>query len=183
MRDSGATLVGTPVFAVGLCSGSTSIFGDLTVTHFVGMRTIGTTWPRSAGPPVIYQTYPTQGGKYVGLTWTAASINWQSIFGQAMADVVGGNRFCWFIDITKGSPNYTLNGYLRSTGNAGDISLATFQAQGAIDAAVMAEHAIGNSATVAVDEGTNGTLDHVCFSWDRATPEIEISDHGVFILA
>lgn len=182
MRDSGATLTGTPAFAAGLCSGTANIFGDLTCTHFVGMRTIGATWPRSAGPPVLYQLYPTQSCKLIGTTFTVGT-NWLSVAGQAVADAAGGNRFCWFIDITKGSPNYTLQGYARITGNAADISEATMKAQAEIDAATLAEHGLGNSAAVAVDEGADGLLNHVCFSWDRSSPEIEISDHGVFKLA
>lgn len=182
MRDSGATLTGTPVFAVGLCSGSTSIFGDLTVAHWVGVKTTGATWPRITGPPTAYQLYPAQSGKTIGATFTVAT-NWLSISGFTLSDVAGGNRGCWFVDITKGSPNYTIAGYARINGTAGDISLATFQAQIAIDAATLTNHTTVNSASVAVDEATNGTLDHICFSWNRATPEIEISEHGVYVLA
>lgn len=182
MRDSGATLTGTPVFSVGLCSGDTNIFGDLTTTHWVGVKTTGATWPRLTGPPTGYQVFPAQSGKTIGTTFTSAA-NWLSVSGYILSDVAGGNRSCWFVDITKGSPDYTIRGYARINGTASDISLATMQAQIAIDAATMTDHALANIGTVAVDEATNGTLDHVCFSWNRATPEIEISDHGVFILA
>lgn len=182
MRDSGANLTGTPEFAVGLCSGSANIFGDLTCTHFVGMRTTRVTWDRTAGPPANYAVYITQAGKLVGTTFTLGG-NWLSVAGQAMADAAGGNRFCWFIDITKGSPNYTLGGYARVTGNAGDISETTMKAQAEIDAATLPEHGLNNANTVAVNEATDGILSHVCFSWNRSTPEIEISDHGVWKLS
>ena len=182
MRDGGATLTGTPEFAVGLCSGSTSILGDATCTHFVGVRTTGSSWTRSAGPPVNYQVFPTGSGKMVGTTWTTAT-NWLSVAGYAMATATTGDRFCWFLDITKGSPNYTINGYARNVGSSGDIDVATYLAQAEIDSASLTNHAIGNSGTVAVDEATNGTLDHAQLRWNRTTPEIEISDWSVVRLS
>ena len=188
MRDSGAEINNPaqagfqPLFSVGLCSGSANIFGDASVQHWVGVKTTGTSWPRIAGPPTGYQLFPTQSGKTVGTTFTLAT-NWLSATGYILSDVAGGNRGCWLVDITKGSPNYTIGGYARANGNAGDISLATFQTEAAIDVPTLAEHSVVNVASVAVDEGTNGTLDHVCFHWNRETPEIEISDHGVWPLA
>lgn len=183
MTDTGATIAGSPIFAVGLCSGDTNIFGDATTDHFVGVKTTGATWPRTTpGPPSCYQVYPTQSGKLVGVTWTLAT-NWLSSAGQAMSDAPNGNRFCWFIDITKGDPTYTIGGYANVTGNAGDISEATFLTQSNNVVAVMPEHALGNSGTVAVDEDADGVLDHVCVHWNKATPEIEISNLKVRWLA
>jgi len=183
MRDSGANLTGTPLFAVGICSGSTNIFGDATADHFVGVRTQVATWTRAAGPPVNYAINPVQAGKMVGTTWTAFSAtNWISGSGIVMADATAGNRFCWFIDITKPT-SYTIAGYHRNVTTAGDISFATFLAQAEVDAASLTNHTTSNSGTVAVDEGTNGTLDHVNVSWNRTTPEIEISDLAVVRLS
>lgn len=183
MRDSGATLTGTPVFSVGLCSGDVSIFGDLTTTHWVGVKTTGTTWPRGAGPPPWYQLYPTTSGKTVGTTFTSATSSWLFNTGQILADPTGGGRSCWFVDITKGSPNFTIAGYARTNGNAGDISEATFLSESEILVPTLTNHAAVNSGTVAVSEGTNGTLDHINFTWNRTTPEIEISSHRVVRLA
>jgi len=182
MRDSGATLTGTPNFYAGFCSGETNIIGDGSVTHFVGVKTTGTTWPRIAGPPTVYQLFPTQSGKVIATTFTSWA-SWLSVAGYTITDVAGGNRGCWFIDVTKGSPNFTVNGYARINGTAGDISEATFLSESEIDAATLTNHALGNSGSGAVSEGTNGALDHVCMSWDRTTPEIEISSHRVVRLA
>jgi hypothetical protein len=182
MRDGGATLTSSPIFAVGLSSGSANILGDLATTHFVGMKTTGTTMPYIPGPPPLYQLYPMESGKMIGATWTAAAV-WLSTSGYIMADAPAGNRCCLLIDITKGSPNFTLNGYARINGTAGDIDEATFKAQSELNVATLTNHALGNSGTVAVDEATDGVLDHINVSWDRTTPEIEISAHGPFKLA
>lgn len=185
MRDSGGNLGGTPVFAAGFCSGNASIFGDASVTHFVGVRTNGTSWSRIAGPPIVYDQLAAgaiQSGKMVGTTFTVAQ-NWLSVVGYATAEAPTGSRCCWFIDITKGSPNFTFGGYGRINTNAGDIDYSTYITQAEIDAATLANHAACNVGTTAVDEGTNGTLDHINLSWNRTTPEIEISDLAVVRLA
>src|SRR5262245_9202429 len=64
--DQGLDAGSTPVFAFGLCSGQTNIFGDVTTDHFVGWKTTSATWVRAtdmyqgvggSGNPILLQPF------------------------------------------------------------------------------------------------------------------------------
>src|ERR1044071_2239566 len=44
--DSGINITGTPEFSVGLCAGTTNIYGDSSTDHFIGVQTYAGTWSR-----------------------------------------------------------------------------------------------------------------------------------------
>lgn len=186
MNDSGANLTSTPVFAVGLCSGTSNIYGDASVTHFVGLLPISATWTRLTSA-LCYATNASGGDvtptKKIGSTEThGTAIGSQTV--QIPADVTIAMRWMWFVDILKGTPNYTLSYFaVTSRSTATDVSVADFLTQANLGSPSFAGHGNSGTQTIAVDEATNGTLDCVNISWDRVTPEIELSDLAVVKLS
>jgi len=123
-------------FAIGVCSGKTNGVGAATTTNFVGINLssdtgITGTLYANYGPP----WYASSGGlrifKKVGSTVTSVGTNNSFILMYSAADL----RYCFFVDITKGNPDYTLalhrytqifNPYLDTpTFNAAVNSIAT----------------------------------------------------------
>lgn len=184
MNNIGASLTGTPRFYVGLGSGTTNMIMDATTDNWCGIVS-NATWTYAAGPPVRYSVNPVHGGKKVGttLTLTASAVDPSDsvIF---MADATTTNRFLYFVEITKGSPNYTLNlqSFRINPTTAGDATAADFLAQVVQSAPLFTNHQNGTARTLAVDEST-GTFDHVCIGWDQVSPTIEICDLAVVKLA
>lgn len=184
MRDSGANLTGTPRLNVGLCSGSGvgSFVSDATTAHFVGVRTPNATWTRSVDDYVMTGVTAWLPTKRINTTFTdgsALATSW-SIGNQAVAN--RAERSLFFIEITKGSPNYSFQIFYfpNAAGAVADVSKATFDAEARVGGTpVVTGHALSSAITLAVDEATNGTLDHVHIYWDRATPEVEITDYAI----
>lgn len=190
MNNTGANITGTPRFYVGLCSGTTNMIMDATTNNWCGVATASATWEYTAGPPKVYTgsgSVVLRAAKRVGSTYTenATQLNDQGAW-AVQADATLANRFLHFIDITKGSPNYTFDAaFMRTnTGTLLDSSLATFLSQVVLDPPnAQGGHTAANTPlTLAVDE-SGGTFTHVNIGWNQATPTIEICDLAVVKLA
>lgn len=129
---------------------------------------------RQAGPPVRYVEGGYVPAKRVGSTTTTGTTFFTGNF--IVFDATTANRSARYVDIQKGSPNYTLNIFGRDQNAASDVSQAQFIAQSALTTPAITNHSLRTAQTIAVNEGTDGTLDHVCIAWDRSGPVIEISD-------
>lgn len=186
ITSSGGNITGTPRFAMGLCSGSTDIYGDATTTHFVGIRTIEPTWTLTDTNRYLVNGSTVSPHKKVGTTITAGTaffggVQWGIGAGAASA---AADRTQLILEILKGSPNYTLQtlGWINPAGTSppADNSSASFYAnmEGAGNPSGT-NHTFSSANTVAVNEGTDGALDYINFYWDRTTAEIEISDWAV----
>lgn len=161
--DSGANLTGTPRFGLGLCAGSSNILGDATPDHFVGIITNDATWTRSTSQ-TRYTVNPVDIAKNVdGVLTTGSSISTTLVLTTGFWKLL-------LVDITKGSPNFTVNMVLFPNANSTtDASEANFLAKMMDDVPAFTNHTAGSAQTIAVNEGTDGTLDHVNFWWDNAT--------------
>jgi hypothetical protein len=178
MADTGADLTGTPTFAMGFCAGTASQFGDATTTHFVGLKTNAATWNRSAN---FYNNATAVPTKRVGSTTTTGTSLLNLVIPNGLG--TGQGRYIFFVDLIKGSPNYTIKLFCDQTGTSGDQSAATFLAKMELVTPSLSGYTYSSGQTIAVNESTNGTLDCVNVSWDRTTPVIEICDMAVAILA
>lgn len=188
MTDSGGNLASTPEFFVGLCSGTTNIYKDSTTDHCVGVQTFSSGWTRNTSS---FTAWYTSGGsairpiKKVGSTVT----NGSAIGADGLnlpADVTSGtpHRAVYFVDISTGSPNYTVQTYYWTTGsNFTDWSASDFLTNAELDSPSVSQFGKSATQTIAVNEGTDGTLNAVNVYWDRTTPQIEISDLAVVKLA
>ena len=184
IEDSGANLASTPRFYFGVCSGTSNIVMDSTTTHWVGLRTIDPSWVRVAGPPAYYRmddaTSAPTFSKRVSATFTDSTQQGNDVY---VYDCTTSNRSVIFLDITKGSPNFTLLMFNRQTTTASDVDSATYLAQLALSSPTIIYHAAGLARTIATDEGANGSFTAVNIGWDRTSPAIELSDVAVVKLA
>lgn len=185
MQDFGANLTSQPRFAFGMSSGTTNLYQDATTTHWLGALSQASSWVRSTGP-VKYDlndgvTNPFYLSKRVGSTLTqGAFITGGDCY---LVDASVGTRSCLFLDVTKGSPNFTCNVLQPNSSSPSDVSLNDFLTQIALSTPSLSGHTSGSGVTLAVDEATNGYFDSMNIAWDRTSPGIEISDMAVVKLA
>lgn len=184
ITSSGGNLTGTPRFAMGVCSGNTDIYGDATTTHFVGVRSIEATWTLTGSNRYLINGSMLSPHKKVGTTFTAGTaffpgVQWGIGAGAASSSA---DRTQFILEITKGSPNFTLQmlGWINTGSAPADNSdLAFYSNMEASGNPSATNHTFSAANTVAVSEGTDGNLDYINFFWDRSTAEIEISDWAV----
>lgn len=175
---------GNITWMLGLCSGSTNLPGDATCTHAVGCgHNTGSAWTPSgvAGTTAHYGTGQILAMKKVNTTFTTTLYLESSGDISAGADQTGKQRDLFFLDITKGSPNYTLQTYCRYFSNTAlDISATNFLLYAETEAGLtLVPYEYGTARALAVDEGVDGALNHVFFWWSRTQPMIEISDIAI----
>lgn len=163
---------------VGLCSGTTNLPGDATCQHAIGLGTAGVAW--SASSTTFYATTTSSFISKIGTTVTTG------LGGSSFTDMgagrsdTGAQRAAWFVDFTKGSPNWTAKAFYRNdTTITLDMSQQTFLDLMAIDTPSLTGYIASSSFSFAVDEATNGTLNSVFFWWSRAVPYAEISDIAI----
>lgn len=184
-NNTGANIAGTPRLAVGLCAGTSNIFLDASTTHWVGALTNLATWTWHAA----------SGGNmaYYGANWAAAKKIGSTItIGGTMstcsitADATTTTRRFMFVDIIKGSPNYTINGFYPAGVNvaaAPDVLYTDWLSQFDVASPSFTNHTYNSGTTLAVDEATDGTLNAVNVAWNQLTPTIEICDVAVLRLS
>jgi hypothetical protein len=117
-------------------------------------------------------------------TGTAFSADWR-IGANGSA---GAFRMGMYLDITKGSPNYTLKlwGALGIPGTAQDLSASSFLTSmtAATPTLFGVTSAIGSSnQTIAVDEGANGTLNAINCWWNQSVVTPILSDIAIAVLS
>ena len=189
ITDSGATLTSTPRFAFGIQSGISNLFLDAGgPTHWAGVVSYEASWGRYV-TPVKYDLSGESGPCMKVSKKIATSLTEGSTVASAricIADATVASRIVMFLDITKGSPNFTFNLFTwqNNIGNGamGDVTLATYLAQIVLASPSITNHA-AESATLAVDEASNGYFDSVGFSWNRTDALIELSDVTVVRLS
>ena len=195
--DTGAGLTGNPVMVMGLCSGTTNQYGDATTTHFVGCAWDQSTWARIGAneytPGAAFANSAPVARKRISTTNTDSAILYGAFGGNYFtnqAAAAAADRMVTFLDITKGSPNYTFHipfAQTSSGGVPGDVSAANFLLyMGQTNPAPSENnYSVANPAdqTLAVNEGANGTLNAVNLYWNRADLSIEITDIALAVLA
>jgi len=184
--DTGAVIGGTPEFAVGLCAGTTNIYGDATTDHFAGLHTHGSQFDRGTVGGVPY--YASTGSTVRPIKKVVSTVTTGTDIAVTAVVVLGDaasafHRVLLFVDITKGSPNYTFSLFWFTAGGLVDASASDFAIQAASASPTFSQHQMSTGQTLAVDEATNGTLNCVNLLWDKATPQIEISDLAVVRLS
>ena len=178
MTDSGASLVSLPRFAVGVCSGTANRFGAASTTNWVGSITNVASWTRSTSP-IRYAIGAFSVAKKVGATLTAGGTIGTANF---QAEAPTGGRFLWFTDITKGSPNYSIRCFIRTSSLDLDVTKDELLTQAPLATPSLTGHAYSSAVTIAASEAA-GSFDAVNIAWDRSVPEIEICDLVIVRLA
>lgn len=185
---STAADISSPKFAIGLTTGTSSLYGDLSTTHFVGVASNianSMIYNTNFTPPVynngtlryIVKSGSTERVASSNLTWEVPTISSTS----SMA------RVCQFVDFIKSpaDPGFwliTTNTSHMANLTPSDTSFTTFFNQlSALTASLGANDR--TSSYVAVSESINGYLNSVNIYWNQSTPPVEISDVYVFRFA
>jgi len=177
-RDLGSAPSGTPRFAVGLCSGTTNIMGDASVTHWVGAITDTLTWGYAAGSH--YGSIALSAAKKVGSTLSIGTNLTGSVMGipGRAADSVP-DRMLLFVDIEKGSPNFSFSAFWPQPTSAVDVSRSQFLARmEEATPSALTLHTFTTGGALAVDE-VDGVLNAINIAWDRSSFAMELCDIAV----
>lgn len=177
--NGAATIPGISFF-LGLCSGINDGYGGIVhPVHAVGAAvgpTTGTTWTFS-------------GITFTGLSLFAhTNVNGTRAFGgvnlaaPVIYDTTSLVRSLMFLDITKGTPNYTFQMFSRTAAGV-DATETDFVTQMQAAVPAFAGHATAASQVLAVNETTNGNLDCFNIQWGHSQSPLEISALGVYVVA
>lgn len=178
------TLVGNsagvgPRFGIGLCSGTPAT--NSTAGHWVGALTTGVSWLEQDQGAQSYTVAFTSmaPAKKVGATFTLGS-NFAGVAPTLSAGALHATnhaRTLLFVDIIKGSPNYTFR--LFATGNAGtagDRTRAQFLTLMEAQPPSSTGYVYTATQSLAVSEAVDGVLNSINVFYDRTGPEIELCD-------
>jgi hypothetical protein len=194
---SDLTMTGGSLLAFGLSSGTADQYGDASTTYFVGMciGDASTTWTCSTGytSQGEYDGAPMYGLVRQGTTNTLSSALTPGNTLTAGAYVNSFDQLMYFLDITKGSPNYSfympLYCYQPITNPSGNgYTSATFLNNIIIGSPNPGGPMKQNTASVytmqmAVSEATYGTLNAMNISWNRTDVLPEICDIAIAVLS
>jgi hypothetical protein len=189
-----ATNIYAPVFHLGVMTtpsaGMTNgPLAGANAAHFLGIGSAEAVWTRSTTTINHYSgTASMQLQKIVdGVeTNTTPSFGW-------IRSADDTKRYAMFVEIIKGSPNYTVTACVWNQA-AGSVDITKAQMLTAMGSAsiaavdtymdtLTANAYSATSAAIAVDEGTDGALDSICVSWNRAYPKLYVSDLMYRVLA
>jgi len=163
-------------YALGVCSGTSNPFGAASTANFIGGgRSAGVlTYTAGAGNPYYTVTSTTTLRRVGAITSTSG------VGTLAFASTVGAvqRRWPFYVDVVKGSPNYTVLGYhYDQTTPATTFSInsfldATEQVSAVPNLSGTLLATLLNSA-VACDEST-GVFDTVDFFWNKSLYPVEV---------
>lgn len=178
LTSTGAALTGSNSVAIGLCSGLTNTFGDVTTTHWAGLYSDDVNFFTT--DRYAWATYPS---KKVGTTITKGTRSTDVYIGAGAASA-SADIALFFVDITKGSPNYTFNLFLHSAnstpGNFTNADFLSFMQQATPS---NTGYTYTSNVTVAVDEATDGVFDSINLYWSTTQIAMEVCDVGLVQLA
>lgn len=179
----------TPRFGVGLCASTGAAFTrNMVAGHWVGVISTGATWNvsnpgagsyilgfLSCAPAKKVDSTLTVGTNFAGVTPAVGSY-----VGSAATNA---HPVLYFVDIEKGSPNYSFRLFaISNPANGGNQTRAEWLTYMVEDPPVVSNYIYAAAQTVAVDESTDGTLDAINI-FNELPIEIEVLDHGLVQLA
>lgn len=191
--STGANVTANPIFTMGMNSGTTNQYGSATCQNFVGAAYDRATWTYNASSTTWYSAPMAIGRVRVGTTNTDSaqlSTGANGIFNSG-AGTSSADRACYFIDLFKGSPNFTFHTpfYLDNSlgGPGGDFTATTFLFNMGLLSPANPGGAYTQGSitdrTLAVDEAGNGTLNAINFYWNRVDLSPEICNVALAVLA
>ena len=170
---------------VGICSGTSALYGEASTTHAVGMRFLGPSpWTFYAPYGLIYTNVQSYYVTKVGTSETVGSTSSYSY--EAFAGVPGTAVSMMGIQIIRQDATTLL---LQESGlyQASSVThvtkeafLGVMESSGFIAACNSVNVGqIGSQRAMTINEATNGPLNALCFHWSHGTVGLEISDIAV----
>lgn len=158
------TPTGTPRFRVGLCSGTTNIPGDATPTNAIGFVSTAASWTGyNTGANTIVHYFTCAPFTNVAGVETIGANASANVGIPAVENSQDGGMF--FVDITKGSPNFTVQLIARKALASSTEDNTTFEAQSILGLPNVGSVALCTAQTIAFSQ-SNGTLDAAFVYWD-----------------
>jgi len=175
--DGTTGITGSPIFAIGVASGNTNVYGSGTTDHFFGVRTSDTSWSYAAGPPPVYSNVDWQPVRIIddGVTITT-DVHGNTNFPIAATNNIGAI----IVDIDKGDgTNYGVNMCAPALAGAQTTITQTeflnfMETKMSLMTIVKTGYGLGARRTLAIDEATDGSLDTVNFYWDSTGGIVEL---------
>ncbi len=167
-------------FVIGVCSGVTNTYSQGTTTNFVGANLCGQTATGNITANFNPPWYLTVSGAcFLRRVASSTTVTGGTTFGTIFNGTALTKRSIYYLDITKGSPNYTMKLWGTQDGvSFGSTEGTTAGFLGAISVATPAP--AGSSAlisiassAVACDE-TAGGFDSVSIFWNKTTYAVDI---------
>ena len=196
--STGAGLTGGPLFAYGFNSGTANQYGTPTTQNFIGIAFDAATWSYDGSGTSPVYSVPLNGSQPVlrtriGTTNTdlRANAGGANASFNAGASTNTADRQISFVDVSTGSPNYTIKApFLCGLGNpnipVGDVTAANFlnymgqlvptPTEGQYQTASL------NSFATPFSESVN-PLNAINFYWNRVDLQPELCDIAVAVLA
>ena len=175
----------SPILAMGLCTAITDGYGRDS-TYVVGVRFHGASLDYTAGPPAYLAAHSasdwTPFTKIVGAITDGSTVTSSAAM---VASAPTTNRSCLFVEITKGTPNWTFQFGAPTTAAAvqTDISIGDFNVEMQYPdwatyalSSWLSGYNIGSPVTLAVSEATYGYLITPIVYWNQSSTTLEISD-------
>ena len=178
----GGNVGGSPVCQIGLCSGTTNIPGDTTPTNAVGLNITDANWVYASGGSAntyIYNCGTCFAFKNVGGVSTNGLSSTPLVV--ATSNNENGLSSGVFVDITKGSPNYTIQAWCATT-TAATITEATYETASIAGVPTTGFYGFLTARTIAFDESA-GTLDSVFVYHNQAAAYARVKQLRVVRLA
>lgn len=173
VQYGGTSIGGTPLFTMGMCAGTTNIYGDGTTDLFIGAQSFDASWSNSQSA-YWYYSVRLRGLAREGSTNTygISMVNYFSMSSTQTATVV--KTLC---DITKVNPT-TSNVTIRST--YGGYTEANLYAD--LSVAAPGGYTVGTTSPV-THAASASTLNAANFSWSLASPVWYVGAIGVAVIA
>lgn len=180
MSDSGGDATSCS-FHVGICKGSTSIFGDggSAPQHFIGANFVGNfnTFIRATGPTRYGCSFAAAEEWLNGVLLIGNGGSGDLEPGTWQIGATDSNRTLLFLDILKNISGWKVQVFRNTDASVADVSKATFDAQVINESASVPGHGFAPVNTWGtVDEATNGYFDRVNLNWNHDSPAFKISD-------
>lgn len=177
----------TPRFGIGLSRGAGSVFRRATAGHWFGAISTGATWQvNPSGSPGAgsfnFSFLSMAPAKKVGATLTVGTNFAQLVSvggGWEDSPTIFLNTTMIFMDVTKGSPNYSFRVFtIANPANGGGQSRADWLAQMVLSTPTQLNYSFQAAQTVAVDETADGVVDSINI-FNELPIECELWDIGL----
>lgn len=159
-------------------------------SHFVGMRSGELTWSRLTSPTRYYVAPDSAmlAVKRVLDTNVESNMSPSQHLGIYFSADPAAMRWPVFVEIVKGTPNFTVQGVWPAENSALTFDLTSAQMFSALQLSTMLDVATeltnlsgmtylcSSAIELAVDEATDGALNAVCISWQTGENSMHISD-------
>ena len=171
-----------PFLYFGLSAGTSSIPGTASPAHFLGMGLAQGIVLNASDSSSLYRADASANTRHLA-QWKSGVKSETIGTGAGLYPMLpkgGFARGMWMMEITKGSPNFAVKGYMWINTNS-EMTRSVFNdmlqngSAGTISGNLVTRAWVGD-VTPSVDEATDGYLDSLCIAWGHETIALDLAD-------